>query len=172
MPFKDTISFPPTGKMNSDVDIKSIPKGDIIDAFNCRWGLKNDGTIGAVESIKGNKLLNINLPTGINKAIGGCPYYEDSSVLIFLYNSENKHCILRVDMVLKTVTPILWEVQKLNFSESFIQNPKVIDGILYWLNTDGRLMKLIIDKAKKLTYKNYLEGIGYWIVENDFVVQP
>lgn len=171
MPFKDTITFPPTGKMNSDVDIKSIPKGDIIDAFNCRWGLKNDGTIGAVESVKGNELLSINLPIGINVIIGGCTYYEDNSVLVFLYNSENKHCILRVDMLIKTVTPILWQVPALEFSDLFIENARVIDGILYWLNTNGELKNLIIDKAKKLTFKTFGIGVGYWKTE-EYVVYP
>jgi hypothetical protein len=172
MPYKDTIMFPPQGKINTDADIKSVPKGDIIDAFCCRWGVKNDGTVGAVENIKGNELLAINLPEGNNTVIGGCQYYEDNSVLIFLYNDQNKHCILRIDVVTKEVTPILWEESILNFSRSFIQNPHVLDGVLYYLNTDGELKNLIIESAVKLTYEKYGEGIGWWIIEDSFIVQP
>jgi hypothetical protein len=171
MPFKDTIIFSPKGKMNTDSDVKMIPRGDIVDSFCCRWGIKNDGTVGAVENIKGNELLGINLPLGNNKVIGGCPYHEDNSVLVFLFNDQIRHCILRIDMLVKSVTPILWEEPALELSDGFIQNPKVLDGVLYWLNTDGILKKLIIEKAKKLTYQKYGIGIGYWKLE-EYIVYP
>jgi len=172
MSFKDTITFPPQGKMNSDADIKSVPRGDIIDAFCCRWGTKNEGTVGAVENLKGNELLPINLPSGTNKVIGGCQYFEDGSVIAFVFNTENNHCIIRVDPIQKEVTPILYREPVLNFQDKFIQNPRVLDGVLYWLNTDGQLKNLIIEKARKYTYAKWGEGIGWWIISEDFVVQP
>lgn len=169
--YKDTIVFPPDGKIDVDSEVRRIKKGDIIDAKNVRWGTKNDGTVFAVENIKGNELYAITLPQGNNKTIGGCQYYPDNSVLIFLYNDQNKHCILRVDMLRRVVEPILWQVPELEFSDGFIMNAQVLDGNLIWLNTNGELKNLIIEKAQKLTNDLYFSGIGYWIIEDDFIVQ-
>lgn len=170
MAYKFPITFPPQGKMNTDADLKSIPVGDIIDALNCRWGVKNDGTVGTVENVKGNELLPFILPEGNNKCIGGCKYYPDNSVIAFVFNSNNQHSILRIDMVSKTISPILWGEPVLNFSDGYILNSHVIDGILFYLNTNGELQKLIIESAIKYTNLTHKEGIGYWILESDFVV--
>jgi len=172
MPFKDTIVFLPDGKIDVDSDVRRVKKGDMLDALNCRWGVKNDGTVFAVENIKGNELLAINLPQGNNKAIGGCQYFPDNSVLIFLYNNQNRHCILRVDMLEKEVAPILWEEQALNFQDGYIMNAQVLDGVLYWLNTNGEMKNLIIEKALKLTHTKFGEGIGFWVLESDFIIVP
>lgn len=169
--YRAQILFPPQGKMDSDSDWRAVANGNIIDAMNCRWGLKNDGTIGTVENVKGNVLLPINLPTGINKVIGGCCDYPDNRVILFLYNTESNHSILQIDMTTREVSPILWCEPALNFDDGFIMNSHVLNGILYWLNTNRELKKLIIEKAIKLTYEKWGEGIGFWILEDSFVVQ-
>lgn len=172
MPYKSTILFPTTGKMDSDTDVASVKVGDIIDAFCCRWGTKNEGTVDAVENIKGNWLLPINLPTGNNTVIGGCNDFPNNSVIFFVYNDQNKHSILKVNMLTKIITPILWEEPVLNFDEKFISNPHVQDGILYWLNSKtGELQNLRIDFWTRNTAIKYKEGIGYWLL-TEYVVQP
>jgi hypothetical protein len=172
MAYKDTIVFSPQGKMNTDADVKSLPKGDIIDAFCCRWGIKNDGTVGAVENIKGNWHLPINMPAGNNKVIGGCADYPNNSVIYFLYNDQARHCILNLNMITRDISPILWEEPVLNFDNKYIINPHVMGGLLIWLNTDGRMKNLRIDFWTRNTAIKYKEGIGYWILTSDFVVQP
>jgi hypothetical protein len=74
-------------------------------------------------------------------------------------------------MLKKEVGPILWEEEALKFQDKYIVNPHVLDGILYWLNVDGELKNLIIEKALKLTYNTYGIGIGYWKIE-EYIVQP
>lgn len=165
------IAFPATGKMDGDSDLRAIKQGDIVDALNCRWGFKNDTTVGSVENIKSNKELPINLPDGNNKVVGGCPDYANNSAVVFLFNDENRHCILSVNMESQQVSPILWEESVLNFDGQYINNPVVLDGTIYWTDVNG-LRMLIIDKARKYTYTKYNRGIGYWVIEDTFVVQP
>lgn len=167
--YKDNILFPAAGFVDKDSEYRFIEKGNIIDALNCRWGFKNDGTVNAIENILGNKLLNITLPEGNNTIIGGCNFYEEESLITFLYNDKNKHCIFQIKKQEQTVIPILWEEQVLNFENKFVNRPIVIGGIIYWTDNNGP-RNLIIEKAKKLTNNKYGEGIGYWIIEDTFVI--
>jgi hypothetical protein len=171
MPYKETIVFSPQGKMNTDSDVKLLPKGDIIDAFCCRWGMKNDGTVGAVENLKGNWLLPINLPAGNNSVIGGCVDFPNNQVIYFLFNDQSRHCIISINMITRDQHPILWEEPILNFDNGYIMNAHVLGGILYWLNTDGELKNLVIDFWTRNTAIKYKFGIGYWILFQ-YVVQP
>ncbi len=164
------IAFPATGKMDGDSDLRAIKEGDIVDALNCRWGIRNDGTVGSVENIKSNLELPINLPDGNNKVVGGCADYENKMAVVFLYNDENRHCILSVNMESNDVSPILWEETILNLDGQYINNPVVLDGILYWTDVNG-IRNLIIEKARAYTFTKYNRGIGYWKLE-EYVVQP
>jgi hypothetical protein len=173
MAYKDTIVFPPDGKIDVDSEVRRVKKGDIVDAFNCRWGVRNDGSVFAIENVKGNELIAINLPIGNNKAIGYCNDFPNNRVIFFLFNDQNNHCILQVDMIRKEVSPIVWSLPTLNFSDGYIMNAHVVAGnLLIYLNTNGELQNLLIDKAIKTTYNTYGSGIGYWIIEDDFVIVP
>ena len=168
--YYETIVFPPTGKMDGDSDVRSIEKGDIRDALNCRWGLKNRETGGSVENIIGNKIFPVNLPVGNNKIVAGCVDYETNRGIIFLYNDQNRHCILEIDMALEEISPILWEEPVLNFDGQYVNNPVVLDGTIYWTDHNG-LRNLFIESVRKYTVTNpdklNMEGVGYWIIENE-----
>jgi hypothetical protein len=170
MPFKDTIVFSPKQRLDSDSDVRAMEKGSAIDAMNCRWGLKNDGSVFAVENVKGNELLPIILPAGSNRIIGGCQDYQNNRVIVFVYNDQNLHSILKVDMIRKEVSPIVYKDPVLNFDGTFINNPRVVNGLLVWTDNNG-LCNLIIEKAEKMTFKLYREGISVWAISDDFVVQ-
>ncbi len=170
--YKGQILFPSKGKMDSDSDVRSIAQGDIIDAMNCRWGLKNDGTVNAVENILGNYPLSLNMPPGNNKCIGTCVDFPSNSVIKFVYNDQNLHSIVNINMVTKEETPILWQEEVLKFSDGYIMNAHVLNGILIYLNTNGELQNIIIESAVKYTNDKYGDGIGWWILEDDFVSQP
>jgi hypothetical protein len=167
----DKIQFSPKGKMDSDSDVRSVQKGDIIDALNSRWGVKNNGTVGSVENIKGNKLIPINLPVGNNKIVGTCEDRQMNKGIAFLYNDQNHHGILQIDILTETITPIMWDAPILNFDGQYINNPVVLDGVIYYTDVNG-IHNVLIDKVQKYTLKAYNQGIGYWIISTDFIVQP
>lgn len=170
--YKAQIMFPPKGKMDSDSDWRSMAQGDIIDALNCRWGVRNDNSVGAVENVSGNVLLPINLPEGNNKVIGACCDYPNNRVIIFNFNDKNNHGVFEINMITREITPILWIEPTLAFSEDgFIMNATVIDGEVYFLDTNGRPRNIIIESAVKYTYAKWPQGVGYWLVE-EYIVQP
>lgn len=172
MAYRDTIVFPPDGKLDVDSEVRRLKKGDMIDAFNCRWGVRNNGSVFAIENIKGNKLIAINVPEGNNTAIGYCVDFPSNTVIVFLFNDKNNHCIYQVDMVREEISPILWQEPVLNFSDGYIMNAHVLNGVLYYLNTNGEPQNVFIERCQKYTFTKYPTGIGVWILDDDFIVQP
>lgn len=166
----DKIQFPSQGKMNSDIDPRYLSKEDIIDALNCRWGVKNDGTVNAVENIKGNKLIPITLPVGNNKIIGTCEDRERNKGIAFLYNDQNRHCVLEIDILLQSISPILWEEPILAFDGQYLNNPQVLNGVIYYTDYSG-IHNIFIEKCQKYTFKTKNEGIGFWLL-TEYVTQP
>ncbi|GAI79607.1 unnamed protein product, partial [marine sediment metagenome] len=59
-----------TGGLNLDSEDRYVPNGDYRYSLNCRLSKSDGANEGSVENTKGNTLVNISLPDGINKVIG------------------------------------------------------------------------------------------------------
>lgn len=172
----DIIHFPITGGLNSDDDIRNMPRGDLIDLVNAKWDFNHEQKSGSIENIIGNLLVDINLPDGENKIINGCESKSFNSYYYFVYNSNENHSLIRYNYDSKTLNPIYYSEPLLNFRLDYpINNPFVIDdgneGIIYWTDDYNRPRKSNIERARKYTNIKYEDGIGYWIIESDFIVQ-
>ncbi len=172
--FKDIINFPVSGGMNLDDESRSIPKGDVIRVLNGRWGVSYGSNSNAIEKIMGMQQVNINLPEGENVVRA---YVEDTARkagVFAIYNSTGKHCICRLNSINNSIDVICWELNVLNFPNKYFDMDIVNngeEGILVW--TDGVTFQkeLDIKEAREFTNIKYGEGVGYWIIESDNVVQ-
>jgi len=75
--------------MNFDNTGKYIrtEQGQVAERINLRVNSK-DGQRYYNEKIKGNTLVNTDLPPGTNKTIGWCVDYKNNAILYFIYNSS------------------------------------------------------------------------------------
>ena len=81
-----------TGGMNLDADILFTKQ--VRFRLNSVFGSTDGENLGAVENMKGNTLVNFQLPAGTNKCIGGCEDLETDSIVFFVYNSNKEYVIL------------------------------------------------------------------------------
>jgi hypothetical protein len=176
-PHKDIILFPVTGGMNQDVDLRHLPKGDVFKVTNGRWG-KNDGSVNSIENIQGTKGISFSAPNGTNKFIGNCEDVYNQALLLFIYNSLGNHSIIRFNKIVESVDAIIWNEPILNFNKNYnIYNPVVVnngsggEGVLVFTDSYNYVRQLDIEKARKYTNTLYPDGIGYWVIESDNIVQ-
>jgi len=176
--YSHDILIDPKGKVNKDVDLRSTPAGDIIDAVGCRWGFKNRGNVFACENVIGTKNLPFTLPAGVNTVIGGGEDPERDSCIVVFHNTGNSHSILRINVITENIDPIIWGESIFKFSlASPVNRVKVLstgktgEGILLFTDGYNSQRYMNIERFRKYTYETKNEGVGYWIVESDFIVQ-
>lgn len=171
----DEILFTPNGGMNKDVDQRSIPKGDVIEILNGRWCKSHSNNIGSLEKIIGNKLVNFNFPDGENTAIKTVEDTRRNYIYSFYYNEYGNHCILRINPIIEEISPILYKESILNFNLNYpvhLDFTEIgVEGMLFWTDKYNSPRHLDIERARKYTNEKYFFGIGYWIIEDDFIVQ-
>lgn len=91
------------GGLNSDDELRNVPKGDFIHSKNIRVAINQTNKGGAMLNIKGNTLItkhclpynNDVFPEGNNKVIGSVEDTKYNTVIYFVWNSQSKHQILR-----------------------------------------------------------------------------
>ena len=133
----DTIDFIDS-KLNSDVDLEKLPKGDApVDPTSQDSGRRNvymkKNNYGVISLMEGNTQIAYSLPGGTNKIVGSCEYIKENALLIFLYNSGNNHRLIQIDYD-NTVTTIL-EYSLFNFqSDRFVEAVMINDEVYF---TDG-----------------------------------
>jgi len=75
------------GKMNKDLDERIIPKGEYIEAQNVAISESEDSDVGAIETIRGNKKVNINIPiAGSPEVIGHVRDVNNKRIIYFITN--------------------------------------------------------------------------------------
>jgi hypothetical protein len=131
--YQNSIVF--TGKINTDVAPERIPQGDYTESRYFRVYGGVEGEVGKGQSMKGNAIIENDLPTGLNRVIGTCKYTERNSLIYFVYNSNGNHSIYMVDNDSFAITRIA-QSGVFNFQEDYpILSAFVLDNKLYW--TDG-----------------------------------
>jgi len=173
--FKDIITFTEQGGMNSDDDVRTIPKNDVLLLLNGRWGVSYANNVNAIEKIIGNSRVNITLPDGFNKVIGFTEDIKRKAGIYAIYNTKGNHCIIRFNIMYETLSVIVWGLNKLEFTRYGYLDMDIAynddEGLLYFTDGLSSIKKLNIMKARLTTNKTYNSGIGVWIIEDDFIVQ-
>lgn len=121
--------------MDTDTELRFTQPGAYRYALNCRVGSTSGGNVGAVENVKGNTLIEVELPAGNNTVVGSFEDRKTNSCFYFLYNSNLDHGIYRYFTETNTVTKI-FEWSGLNFQlDKFICHAGFLNNTLFW--TDG-----------------------------------
>ncbi len=72
--------------LDTDSELRFMEPGSYRYALNVHIGTSESGNRGAVENIKGNTLVSIALPAGVNKVIGAHEDLLNNATYYFLYN--------------------------------------------------------------------------------------
>jgi len=165
--YKQEIQF--TGGRNTDDDLKSLPQGDFLYAYNCHIGITNQSHEGSVENVKGNTLVSFPLPAGTNKCIGKCVDSQIKAIVFFLYNSNGDHSIRRFFVDTNTVELIVQD-PVLGFRperRNRIHSSNIVEEKLYWVNLALFPCKINMDRA--IGYLNRWNFNDNFFVSGGFV---
>ncbi len=122
-----------TGFMDKDSDPALVAQGNYIDAQDIYNGYGGD--IGTVIFAQGTSKLTLTLPAGTNTCIGAFEDKQTPSVLYFIHNSNNDHCIVR------------W------FNVAAAGAPRII----------ARGAVLAFNTARRITHCFFVDGhLAYW----------
>ena len=105
------------GKMNKDLDERTIPTNQYRDALNVQVSTSDNSDVGALQNISGNQ--QVSLFTNINsKAIGSIRDTENNRIYWFVI-ADGISIIAEYDEDTNLVSPVLVDANNiLNFSQS------------------------------------------------------
>ncbi len=152
------------GGMNYDDTQKNIPIADTGYCFNIIRRSANTGNLGVIENIKGNTLIKIDLPSGINKVIGSVNDNTEQTIFYFVYNSNDNHSIFQYNTRTNTIKLVL-QHNALNFQLSHpITSGNVVDNYLSFTDNYNEPREIDYEKAIK-----YTESIKYFFTDNKYL---
>ena len=154
MPEFEDIKYVGRGGLNYDDSLKVFPPEDYRYALNCVYD--ESGQYGKITNSKGNYLVTVTLPAGVNTVIGSCEDKELRALIWFLYNDSDHHCIIRYKIQQNLVEYILYDRVILNFDLNHrINNAGIIGSgyrkMLFWTDDYNPPRKLNIAMAKGFT---------------------
>lgn len=152
------------GGMDSDTDDRLVAQGDYRKAINLRVVSSEANNVGSAVNVVGNEVVvNIALPSGINKCIGVHRSEQRDSVFFFVWSSIGQHGIYEYSHTTDAITTVL-QNNILNFGErSLITGTSDLEGLLYWTDDLNPPRKVNIEKAKLHTASQGTDPNGYGI---------
>lgn len=117
-----------------------------------------DGNSLFNNKLKGNVLIDIELPAGTNKCIGWTQDFKTESIIWFVYNSLGSHSILRYFIITGTIQKIWYSQSGLMLVDDLLC-AKVVDGRIYWVNGSEKPKSFNLERA--VNYTNSLTGSTY-----------
>jgi hypothetical protein len=155
-----------TEGQDSDTAPDLMPNTRARSMMNCR--AFTDGEKGVITNIKGNVLIDVDLPAGVNTTVGWVPDEESGRFLWFVKNSNNYHTIFIYDYLSNTVIRLLQSrtdsnnVDILRLSGLILHADIVQNNLLTWV--DG------VQKARKTNIAKLLDkssaGYGLTVTED------
>lgn len=116
-----------TGGLSLDTNYKDIQPGDYPFMVGMRNTKTTDGEWGAVTNIKGNVLIQYQLPAGENECIGTLEDKEAGLLEYWVYNSNGNHRILQYDPSTNTINEIIKGIH-LNLKKEWrVNQPSITD---------------------------------------------
>jgi len=149
--------------MNQDDEDRVMKPGQYRYALNVRSAAHNEDSVGTITNAKGNVLVAVTLPAGVNKVIGAIDAKDSDTAYYFLWNSNANHCIYKYSVNGNLVELVLMS-PVLNFNDGhLINHANVVDGkLLYWTDGFNGPRKINIEKGiqrqKKYCYNIYFKG--------------
>jgi hypothetical protein len=134
--------------LNSDDEDRALQQGEYRYALNIRNGSSDNDNMGAVENVRGNVLVEFDLPDGDNICIGTHFDKENVTVFYFIWNSNGNHRIQRFYPEKGEIELVL-EAESLNFDKNhLVTHANLIDeDKLYWTDNFNPPRKININKA-------------------------
>lgn len=154
------------GGLNQDDAIEFIPQNDHVEAYNLRVMGTSEGEEGLATNIESNILITGTRPLGLNKSIGAAGFEVTRNAYSFIYNSQNKNLITKLEYDTNTQKNIFENLTNsasnnilpLN-PEYYVNDIKLInDNFLAW--TDGNYQPCLINAER-------LEAGGYGVLTQD-----
>lgn len=135
------------GGINTDIAPELLPKGDYLYALNIDNASTGEGEVGMVTNIKGNVLVDIEMPDGNNICIGTCKDGPNKRLFYFVYNSNGLHGIYRYDYVSNSIH-LLLQSELLNFDPNhLILHADMAGGnMMYWVDGLNPPRKTNVDR--------------------------
>ena len=141
-------------KMNQDLDDRLLPNGEYRTAQNVLVGKSEEDSVGTLQNIKGNEILD-SLTRPANSFIIG--YLMDTTknrIFAFFTDNVNNHSI-RVHTINNVGGgwTILAEGAFLNFNTNFpILNINLLEDLLFWTDNNNQPRKINVTSAKTAGY--------------------
>lgn len=154
-----------TEGVNSDTTSEMLPDGSDRFRLNVRALSSNNSTVGAIETVNGNTLVNYTLPVGgTYTVIGSREYTVKNKIYYFVYcTTAANNIILQYDSVTNAVTKVLQHAG-LNFSPNYLINSinfvelDVDSNLMYWTDNYNEPRKINIEKGIYYSAGNYTLG--------------
>ena len=146
------------GKMNKDLDDRLLPEGEYRDAVNIQVSKSDENNIGAVQTLRGNKLAYTSLIGNGYECIGS--FFDEKSNRVFWFltdNEEHKLIVLEQGGQPK----VILEGSYLNFNKEYlITGVNLIEDLFFW--TDNRNEPRRINVKTAIDYYNANSGALYY----------
>jgi len=154
------------GGMNQDDAIEFIPQNDHVEAYNLRVMGTSEGEEGLATNIESNVLITGTRPLGLNKSIGAAGFEVTRNAYSFIYNSQNKNLITKLEYDTNTQKNIFENLTNSDSDDILPLNPQyyvndiklINDNFLAW--TDGNYQPCLINAER-------LEAGGYGVLTQD-----
>jgi len=131
--------------------------------LNCNVLSQGAGNVGIITNVKGNTLIDFDLPDGQNTVIGTAKDEENNNFYYFLYNSNGFHGIYKFNGLTKSISRILQnltdtgniDIMNLN-PDYLILHSDVIDGKeLHWVDGLNNARKTNVNKLVDKSSNGY-----------------
>src|SRR6478609_2054834 len=160
-PEKKYFADPQTGLLNSDDADFAVGINQWTNMENCRSGSTDKGVIGTIESIGSTLLLSSPQPSVTFLTVGAAEESDRNRIINFKFNTTGLNhkitCYDRNDSFEYDVILSSQVTGGLNFDkDSLIHSAKIINGMLYWPESDANQpRKINIDAGIKANYPSY-----------------
>ena len=157
------------GGMDTDSAFELIAPNDYVTAHNIRTTGDTTNEEGYVVAIESNTLIPLLLPDGLNKCIGANKFEIERKIYKFIFNSFGFHTITELDYDTNTEEIIFTnktdsggeDVLLLN-TDSYVTDIKLLDSVLYFVNSDNQPCNIDIQMLKDGSY-----GV---VTKDDFLI--
>jgi hypothetical protein len=157
------------GGMDTDTAFELIAPNDYVNALNIRNTGDTESEEGYIVAIESNELIPLILPEGINKCIGSHQFELERKIYKFIFNSFGYHTITELDYDTDVETIIFTnktdsdgeDVLLLN-TDSYVTDIKLLNGVLYFVNSDNQPCNIDIQMLKDGSY-----GV---VTKDDFLI--
>jgi len=140
------------GGLNSDVEDRLVPNGDYRFALNVRASKSDGASQGAIENTKGNTIVFVTLPEGVNKVIGALDNTVGNTVIYCVWNDLENHSIFEYDASTSSVS-LLLRSPLLNFKHNkYINDATIVGGSFFFNDRVNPPRSLNIERARANEY--------------------